>query len=312
MLIFYAQTICYQQFEACRVIRYRTMALAIVSLFYCFNSKKKEMNTTCKNLMWAGGVLFATAFTACGDSSQRADGTVDSASVDSITVNPVADSKAFPGASLGISGVTTENVGDDSVKFTVNYNVSNFTLTEHTDDHNADHLANSAEGQHIHFILDNEPYAALYKPTHSATVKKGSEHYLLSFLSRSYHESIKESSAYVLKYFRITDDGKYEELPLPNEASLFYSRPKGEYKGADTKNLLLDFYLVNTNIGPDSNKVKADINGEEFILDNWGPYEINGLPMGETTVKLTLVGPDGDKLSGDNISIERKVTLKEN
>lgn len=264
-----------------------------------------------KKWMVAGGLLVAASFAACGGSSQHASDTTDSVNTDSITVTPVADSKAFPGAELAISGITTENVGDDSVKFTVNYEVKNFALTEHTEDHNAGHLANSSEGQHIHFILDNEPYVALYKPTNSATVKKGTEHYLLSFLSRSYHESIKEPTAYVLKHFKITDDGKYEELPLSTDPSLFYSRPKGEYKGKDTQNVLLDFYLVNTTLSADGNKVKADINGEEFTLDSWGPYEIKGLPIGETTVKLSLVGPDGDELSGDNVSIERKVTLKD-
>ncbi|WP_036603135.1 hypothetical protein [Olivibacter sitiensis] len=267
-----------------------------------------------KNWMLAAGILVAASFAACGGSGEKTSDTTDSLDVDSasaITVTPVADSKAFPGAELAVSGITTENVGDDSVKFTVNYDVKNFTLTEHTDDHNADHMANSAEGQHIHFILDNTPYVALYKPTNSATVKKGTEHYLLSFLSRSYHESIKEPKAYVLKHFKITDDGKYEELPLPTEPSLFYSRPKGEYKGKDTENLLLDFYLVNTTLSADGNKVKADVNGEEFVLDNWGPYEIKGLPKGETTVKLTLLGADGNALSGDNVSIERKVTLTE-
>jgi len=178
-------------------------------------------------------------------------------------------------------------------------------------DHNADHMANSAEGQHIHFILDNQPYTALYKPENSISLKKGTEHYLLSFLSRSYHESIKEPKAYVLKHFKITDAGKYEELPIPADAALFYSRPKGEYKGKDTDALLLDFYLVNTDLSASGNKVKAEINDSTFTLDNWGPYEITGAPKGDLKVKLTLVGPDGNELKGDNVSISRTVKLSE-
>ena len=38
---------------------------------------------------------------------------------------------------------------------------------------------------------------------------------------------------------------------------LFYSRPKAEYAGKDAKIILLDFYLVNTELSKDGNKVKA-------------------------------------------------------
>lgn len=254
------------------------------------------------------------SFTACNSGNKTAENeqsNVDSlASTSEIKVVPVADSKAFPGANLEIASITSEKVGTDSAKITVKYNVKNFTLTEHTEDSNAHHMANSKEGQHIHFILDNTPYAALYKPEHSVTVKNGTEHFLLSFLSRSYHESIKEKGAAVLKHFKIDENGALSELPLPTEPSLFYSRPKGEYKGADTDRILLDFYVWNTDL-KDGNKVKATVNGTDFMLDNWGPYEIVGAPKGEMTVDLTLVDKDGNALTGDNVSISRKVTLSE-
>lgn len=263
----------------------------------------------------AAGAFVAASLSACNQSGSNNESTTDSTDVVTetsapISVTPVADSKAFPGAELAVSSITAApGTSDDSVKLSVQYGVKNFTLTEHTADHNADHMANSAEGQHIHFILDNGPYTALYKPENSVSIKKGTEHYLLSFLSRSYHESIKEPKAFVLKHFKITDDGKYEELPIPADAALFYSRPKGEYKGKDTESLLLDFYLVNTELSASGNKVKAEINDTTITLDNWGPYEIKGAPKGDLKVKLTLVGPDGNELQGDNTSITREVQL---
>jgi len=191
----------------------------------------------------------------------------------------------------------------------VKYTVNNFKLTEQTEHEH--HMANSTEGQHIHFILDNTPYAALYKPEHSVTVPLNSEHYLMSFLSRSFHESIKTPEASKLIKFKIDANGKLTELPAVTEPSLFYSRPKGEYKGADTQSVLLDFFITNTALAADGNKVKADINGQEFTLDTWQPYEIKGMPMGENTVKLTLVDKDGKELTGNNVSVERKITLSE-
>ncbi|EFK59466.1 hypothetical protein ACR79P_01980 [Sphingobacterium spiritivorum] len=242
-----------------------------------------------------------------GDSTSMSDTSKTAA----VTVTPVGHSKEFPGATLKIASLTSEKAGTDSAKITVKYTVENFKLTEQTAHEHADHMANSHEGQHIHFILDNKPYAALYKPENSVTVALNSEHYLLSFLSRSYHESIKSADAYKLVKFKVDNTGKITELPTPKEASLFYSRPKGEYKGEDTKNLLLDFYVVNTTLAADGNKVVASVNGQDFTLDQWTPYEIKGLPLGDAKIKLTLVDKDGKAVTGDNVSIERDIKLLE-
>ena len=91
---------------------------------------------------------------------------------------------------------------------------------------------------------------------------------------------------------------------------LFYSRPKGVYKGADTKKLLLDFYLVNTEISPQGNKVRATVNGKEFIIDEWVPYYIAGLQIGEVTVKLELINSNGELIDAPFNPVERKVTLE--
>jgi hypothetical protein len=75
------------------------------------------------------------------------------------------------------------------------------------------------------------------------------------------------------------------------------------------KTLLLDFFVTNTTLAADGNKVLANINGQEFTLDQWTPYEILNLPEGESTIKLTLVDNQGNPLTGDNVSIERKINL---
>lgn len=257
-------------------------------------------------------ILTTSSLVSCNQGGNEENTGTDSVMVDGseMSVVPVADSKQFPGAALSIASITSEKVGVDSAKITVKYNVENFELTAHTDDMNAEHMANSAEGQHIHFILDNTPYAALYKPEHSVVVPVNSDHYLLSFLSRSYHESIKEEGAAVLKHFNIDADGALSELDIPSEPGLFYSRPKGEYVGADTQKILLDFYLWNTDLS-DGNKVQAQINDSTFTLDQWGPYEIQNAPKGELNITLSLVDAEGNALSGDNVSVNRKITLKE-
>lgn len=237
------------------------------------------------------------------------DSLATSDSSEAIEVTPLPHAKDFPGATLQIASLTSEKLGNDSAKVTIKYTIQNFNLTDQTEhDH---HMANSADGQHIHFILDNTPYVALYKPENTFTVPINSEHYLLSFLSRSFHESIKTSDASKLVKFKVNADGKIEEQNSPTEPSLFYSRPKGDYKGDDTKSVLLDFFVLNTELSPDGNKIKAAINGEEFVLDRWSPYQITNLPKGETVIKLTLIDKDGNALTGDNVSIERKSNMME-
>lgn len=215
----------------------------------------------------------------------------------------------FPGATLGIKDVKTEMVGTDSVKVTLNYDVKNYELKKQTGTATAGQCNNSKDGQHIHFILDNKPYTALYMPTHTFTVPVNSTHYVMSFLSRSYHESLKNPEAGTLLHFSVDPKGVYKKLDNPNTPMLFYSRPKGDYVGDDTKNVLLDFYVHNTTLATDGNKVKATINGNTFTLDKWEPQFIQNAPMGSLKVKLELLDKDGNAIVGDNTSIERDVQL---
>lgn len=258
-------------------------------------------------------VALAT-MTSCKDKTTTettVETTIETPAKSEVAITPIEDSKMFPGAQLTVASETATAADADSVTFKINYKVANFELTMHTEGHNGEHMANSGQGQHIHFILDNQPYAALYKPEHEVKLKKGSEHYLMSFLSRSYHESLKEKDAFVVEHFKINDKGAYEKLAAPTEPMLFYSRPKGEYKGADTKSILLDFFVVNATLAKDGYKVQANVNGENIMLDDWRPYQITGLPMGENVIKLTLMDANGNAVAGENTSIERKITLTE-
>ena len=268
-------------------------------------------NITSKILFFAAACGLVITFSCNSSNNSNTAANQDSlANTDNtlaIEVTPLPHAKEFPGATLTVSSLASEKLGNDSAKITIIYDVKNFNLTDQTEhDH---HMANSADGQHIHFILNNAPYVALYKPAHTFNVPINSEHYLLSFLSRSFHESIKTVDASKLIKFKVNADGKIEEQNIPTEASLFYSRPKGDYKGDDTKAVLLDFFLVNTDISPEGNKIKASINGQEFVLDRWVPYQINNLPKGDALIKLSLIDKDGNALTGDNVTIERKSNI---
>ncbi|PZX51298.1 hypothetical protein [Algoriphagus chordae] len=226
-----------------------------------------------------------------------------------ISIEKFSDSPAYLSSSLTLKKPTSTTIAKaGEVDFS--FDVKDYNLGEVTERTGmAENLANSDKGQHIHFILDNEPYSAHYEPEFKREMPEGT-HYLVAFLSRSYHESVKNDQSFIAKKFVVgaASDDKNVDLDKP---TMIYSRPKGEYSGADTENLLLDFFLLNTTLSEDGNKVRATINGQEFMITEWAPYVIKGLPKGEVTVKLELLDSNGTLIPGGFNDVTRTVTLKD-
>jgi hypothetical protein len=226
-----------------------------------------------------------------------------------ISIEKLEDSPAYETASLELkSPDTSKQLPSGEVNF--EFNVQNYELGAQTDGTNANRLANSGKGQHIHFILNNEPYSAHYTPEFKKEIPDGT-HHLVAFLSRSYHESVKNENSVVVTKLKVgensTETGNLDiETP-----TLIYSRPKGEYAGKDDENILLDFFVLNTTLSEQGNKVRATINGEEFIITEWVPHIIKGLPMGEVTIKLELLDDKNILIPGPFNEVTRKVMLKE-
>jgi hypothetical protein len=195
-----------------------------------------------------------------------------------------------------------EDIKIDKNDYTFSFDVSDYTLGMQSIKDFDYTLANSKKGQHIHFIVNNGPYSAHYSESFTKKLDE-KNNIILAFLSRSYHESVKNSNAYVL-----TQTGN-EKIDLTDEF-LFYSRPKGTYKGVDTEKLLLDFYLVNTNLSSTGNKVKATIQDTEFIIEEWAPYYIEGLPKGEIKIKLELIDASGNLIDSPFNPSNRTVILE--
>lgn len=266
-----------------------------------------------------GSLTSALLFSSCGDGTSPG---AESSSADStaapVLVAPqlsdVPASPEFAGATLKVASVKAEKVGSDSTKLSFRFDVKNFELKGQTADAANKLCNNAAQGQHIHFIMDTQPYKALYEPKNEVTIANGTEHYLMVFLSRSYHESVKSPGAAALYHFKITETGDLEKLNDPKTPMVFYSRPKGDYLGKDTANILLDFYIWNGKLGADENHVLADVtsaNGTtaKFTLDNWAPRFINNLAMGKNKVVLTLTDKQGNPVDGPCTSATREFNL---
>ena len=214
-----------------------------------------------------------------------------------ITITKVSGSPEYLNAKLSLDEPI---ITEDGYEFS--FNVDQYQLGLQTLKDFEYSLANSAKGQHIHFIVNNDPYSAHYNEKFSKKLE-GDSNVILAFLSRSYHESVKNPNAFVLT--QIGDNN----IDLNNEF-LFYSRPKGTYKGTDTQKLLLDFYLINTKISATGNKVKATIQDSEFIIDEWAPYYIEGLTKGEIKIKLELIDSSGSLIDTPFNPSERTVILE--
>lgn len=192
-------------------------------------------------------------------------------------------------------------VGMNSFRFAI----ENYELGSLTNDVLSGQCANSSKGQHIHFIVNNAPYKAHYEAEFEGELNEG-HNVMLAFLSRSYHMSLKNSKAFVLKEYSI---GEAEDNFDETQPHLFYSRPKGTYVGADVDKVMLDFYLINTDLKDKSYSVEATINGVVFELDVWRPFFIEGLVEGENTIKLRLLDAEGNLVPGPFNEVERTITL---
>ncbi len=225
--------------------------------------------------------------------------------VGGITLKEKTESSEYPDAELSLISPDGNIVSGESTHF--EFKVKNYELQAQSPDAGFQMCANSGKGQHIHLILNNAPYLARYDTAFEEQLDDGA-YVCLAFLSRSYHESIKNGTAHVLSTFTVGDaEAPDFDASAPH---LFYSRPKGTYSGADTKKVLLDFFLINCDLSEDGYRLKATIDGNEFILSKWTPYWIEGLPMGENTISLELLDADDNTVASPFNPVERSITLE--
>ena len=183
-------------------------------------------------------------------------------------------------------------------------------------------------GNHIHVILDNQPYEAYYEldqPFELRNVTAG-KHTLRVFPSRPWHESYKNDGAFQLVSFTVKGGGDPNKPtttntgqtvanppsgPSPREGKevapgtagdvdpakplLTYSRPKGEYKGADADPIMIDFWLANAKLKGDGGeyRVRYIIDDDDpRYIDNWEPIWLSGWINGKHVVRLELLDKD--------------------
>ncbi len=181
---------------------------------------------------------------------------------------------------------------DDRV--TVKLQVKDFSLFKHPE---------LGLGNHLHVILDNQTYKGVFDLTQPLVFKNltAGTHSLRVFASRPWHESFKNEGAYAQTTFHVLTKTP-ENNPNREQPLLTYSRPTGKY-GAEP--IMLDYYLSNVPSHlvakeRDSNlpdwRIRATVNGQQFILDRWAPIYLQGFKLGKNWVKLELVDDRGNPI----------------
>lgn len=258
-------------------------------------------------------LLIGTLFmVGCGDDTDPEAGFDTGAKRDTsgtISISKGSHGKSFEDVSFDVTAPTDGSVLEgDSIDVSVA--LSGVELKSPTPGEGTNSLAYSMEGQHIHVIVDNEPYMAKYDTTFRIGGLPPGEHTIVAFPSRSWHESVKNPGAVVARRFSI-GDAPSEWSFDPSAPTLVYSRPKGEYAGRDAAKIMLDFYLLNVDLSEDGYRVIASVNGNVLdTLSEWVPYFITGLGNGEHSIGLKLIDADGNEVqNGPFGTIERTITV---
>lgn len=188
---------------------------------------------------------------------------------------------------------------------------------------------NDSEGQSLHIFIDNQPYFSVNEALIDALddmedyfdstaefeipfkLQPGM-HVIRTFPVRSYNESFKSGGAFAASVFYFQEAKGNSDVDL-SKPYLTYNEPQGEYD-YDRKNLqpiLLDFYVTNCELSRDGYKVRLTIdNDTQRILTSWQPYYIYGLKRGQHRIRLELLDPQNNYITGPFNDVTRTIVIK--
>jgi hypothetical protein len=270
----------------------------------------QRLNAGWSASLLAAGLLWAALVLAgCGGGGGTENGGVQ--------IERGDRSPAFEGAQARFASPADSSVVDSNAVSVV-VDVDNYELGVQTETERRRQLANSANGQHVHIIVDNGPYMANYEagsPFAVGSLATG-PHSAVVFPSRSYHESVKGADAYDIVNFYVGEETG--EFPLdPSQPTIIYSRPKGSYSGAGAERIMMDFYLHNVELSENGHRARYTIreqDGQEplasITLAEWTPAFVTGLESGTYVVRLQLIDGDGNVVPGTFNDTERRIQVQ--
>ncbi|NUM51673.1 MAG: hypothetical protein HUU48_11220 [Flavobacteriales bacterium] len=158
------------------------------------------------------------------------------------------------------------------------------------------------EESHSFFSINNDYFNEITHDTPFA-LQQGNN-VVLAFSCLPNGVSCKNKNSHLFKnYIQGEDLGLFNE----KQEHLFYYLPKDTVYA---ENVILDFYLMNTSLNKNGKKVRATIDGMEFLIEKWTAYNIEGLEEGIHTIRIELIDKEGNLIPGPfNDSGERKILV---
>ena len=264
---------------------------------------------------------------ACGSSSQRAEmpnpTSTDQSADDMALANnepaPTEEAIAAPPPQLVVIGENTALEGPmPTLTVQAPRNGSTVRRGDVTIRWTLRNWELSAEGSHVHVIVDNEPYIAVRSTapinlTQLVRENLGHElsegtHVVRMFASRGHHESVKDAGAFAVFTFNnhtATPDFAFDaSAPL-----LTFSRPKG--CNVTGSAVLLDFFATNAPLAPDQFRVRYTLDSVSGEITEWRPHHMQNLALGSHEVRLELLNTAGELVPGSFNDTTRTFTVAE-
>ena len=233
-----------------------------------------------------------------------------------------------PGPQLHISSPRMDQTFPDAAKAEVLFDLREYEIGKVDDGKN---------GQHVHLIVDNLPYEAIYdvgKPiplrdSSKAALAPGT-HVIRAFPSAGpkdkrgmlHHESWKNPEAFAWVRFNVVKAGGDLEGFDANKPTLTYSRPKGDYKvgSPELDRFMIDYWLTGTRLATHGNAVRATLDGKQvgdpktgqpIVFTAWHSETIKSPVVGEHEMLLELIDRDGKVVEGPFNATTRKFRVVE-
>lgn len=153
------------------------------------------------------------------------------------------------------------------------------------------------KGNYLHLVLNDSLHSIHHDRNVHIAIPDG-QYKASAFVARDFHESIKNEQAFMCRDIQIRD-GQMVRSIKSDEARLVYGAPWGIFKNEEMDAVLFDFFLMNTDISPEGNKVRLTIDQQkEFLIEDWKSYYIKGLGPGTHTIQIELINQDEQTIYG--------------
>lgn len=158
----------------------------------------------------------------------------------------------------------------------------------------------SAEGFHIHFILDDGDIVEHTVPNSPVKFENlvSGPHVIRAFVVDQEHLSVKTSRTFDMVQF-YTNEAVGNMHIDKSSPMLLLNVPSGDYDSDDSEGVKFDFWLSNAKLGIFDYNLRYSLDGNEGVLQLWKAYEIKNLSQGKHKLTLDLIDPNGKPVLGN-------------